>query len=92
MWTTGAAWSPWRRSIDKLWEDRLFDEEEKTKNSTTKAVMIATHTFEEAGAPGISRRGVACAISERDKVYCDYYKLLEAKSPKSPHFTGRIPV
>ena len=73
-------------AIDKLWEDRLFDE--KTKKLYRKAVMIATHTFEEAGAPGIfmTRRGL-CYI-ERDKVYCDYYKLLEGEIlPKSP-FTG----
>ncbi|MFN6431602.1 Protein-glutamate methylesterase/protein-glutamine glutaminase [Eubacterium callanderi] len=73
-------------AIDKLWEDRLFDE--KTKKLYRKAVMIATHTFEEAGAPDIfqTRRGL-CYI-ERDKVYCDYYKLLEGEIlPKSP-FTG----
>lgn len=73
-------------AIDKLWEDRLYDE--KTKKLYRKAVMIATHTFEEAGVPGIfqTRRGL-CYI-DRDKIACDYYTLLDGNNQNGHPFEG----
>lgn len=63
-----------QEAVDKLWEDRLYDE--KVKNLYRKAVMSIRQVLKEYGAEDIFRstRG-ACNI-EAEKVECDYYRLL----------------
>ncbi|WP_310604920.1 response regulator [Anaerosporobacter sp.] len=71
-------------AIDKLWEDREYDE--RVKNLYRKAVVQLTATLKQAGAEEvfISQRGV-CHIN-KENVDCDYYDLLEGNTEAIDNF------
>lgn len=62
-------------AVDKLWEDRLYDE--KVKNLYRKAVMYLRHLFKLYDAEEIFRNSRGACNIEASRVDCDYYRLLE---------------
>jgi len=71
-------------AIDKLWEDRLYDE--RTKNLYRKAVAYLNRTFKRLNYPEVfySARG-RCHVN-RDAVSCDYFSYLDGRNCEP--FTG----
>ncbi|WP_238483709.1 response regulator [Anaerosporobacter faecicola] len=65
-------------AIDKLWEDREYDD--RVKNLYRKTIVQLTSTLKQAGAEDIfiNQRGV-CYI-DKEKIECDYYELLKENS------------
>ena len=61
-------------AIDKLWEDRAYDQ--RSKNLYRKTVSYLRHLFEDLGCPEVfsSARG-RCHVN-RELVDCDYYRYL----------------
>ncbi|MEF9918591.1 MAG: response regulator [Eubacterium sp.] len=72
-------------AIDKLWEDRTYDE--KTKKLYRKAVMAATHTLAEAGVENLFKTGRGLCYLNRENVICDYYQVIE-KQTKDLSYQG----
>ncbi|WP_343210710.1 response regulator [Anaerolentibacter hominis] len=72
-------------AIDKLWSDRMADE--NTKTAYRKAVMYLHKLFQDRGFPKvfISQRG-KCSIN-RSEIVCDYYDYLDRKE-NAPEFHG----
>lgn len=70
--------------IDKLWEDREYDE--KVKNLYRKTIVQLTATLKQAGAEDIfvNQRG-ACYIV-KENIDCDYYDLLMEKTEAVDNF------
>ena len=69
-----------QEAVDKLWEDRLYDE--KVKNLYRKAVMSIRQVLKDYGVEDIFKNTRGSCHIDAAKVDCDYYQIL-AGSPKA---------
>lgn len=70
-------------AIDKLWEDREFDN--RAKALYRKAIICAKSTLMEHGIPEIfaQSRGSCCVVTENFR--CDYYEYLKNQDSSDPY-------
>lgn len=76
-----------KKVINMLWEGRNYDD--RVKRLYRKAIAYLNKLFEEHGVEYIFESGRGRCHANRDKLYCDYYEVLDGKNIKETLFNGK---